>query len=300
MRRLLGPTLGRRFDWSTLALLPGTYVDASLAGSACDVLLSVRFRRTRRRALLYILLEHQRRPDGMMPLRMLEYACRAWDDYMARSDAIRDYLPPLIPLLVHQGPERWRGARSLSELHRIDGEDPGMPPCIELHMQIHELRDDLVFSPQLTVLARTALHVMRLIAAEVIHRENAATMARWFREVQDAHGNEALEALVRYISTADRSGKMIEAIVREAPEEFTDDLVAVRGSLGDRLLRQGRARGKLEGEARIVLRQLRARFRRVPRAVARRVTAGTSAELERWADRLLTASSLAEVFAEDE
>ena len=105
VRQLLGPALARRFDWSTLELVSRNYVNARLGRSACDVLLSVQFRGSRRRALLYVLLEHQRKPDPMMPFRMLRYACRAWEEYVERSDAIEGYLPPIIPLLVHQDPK---------------------------------------------------------------------------------------------------------------------------------------------------------------------------------------------------
>ncbi|MEM9459992.1 MAG: Rpn family recombination-promoting nuclease/putative transposase [Myxococcota bacterium] len=302
VRQLLGPTLARRFDWSTLELVPRRYVDARLGRSACDVLFSVRFRRSRRRALLYLLLEHQRKPDPMMPFRMLKYACRAWEDYVERSDAIDGYLPPIIPLLVHQDPKGWRGARSLSDLHRLDGEDEVelcVPPFIELHMQIHELKSDRVDVEALTVLARTALQLLRLIATGVITRENAATLNKWFIEIQDEYGHEALEAVMCYLESADRSHTIMKAIEDLSPYELFADVIPVRGSRRARDIAKGRSQGKQEGQAKIVLRQLRARFRRVPRAVARRVNEGTMTQLERWAERLLTADSLDEVFAEN-
>ncbi|MEM9456953.1 MAG: Rpn family recombination-promoting nuclease/putative transposase, partial [Myxococcota bacterium] len=275
-----------------------SYVNARLGRSACDVLLSVRFGGSRRRALLYVLLEHQRKPDPMMPFRMLKYACRAWEDYVERSDAIDGYLPPIIPLLVHQDPKGWRGARSLSDLHRLDGEDNVelcVPPFIELHMQIHELKSDRVDMEALTVRARTALQLMRLIATGVITRENAATLGEWFVEIRDEYGHEALEAVMCYLENADRSGTIMRAIEDLSPQELFADVIPEPGSP----MAQRIARYKREGRAEMLINLLRARFRRLPRAVTQRVNAGTSVELKRWGKRLLTADTLDEVFAKN-
>ena len=298
VRQLLGPALARRFDWSTLELVPRSYVSARLGRSACDVLLSVRFRGSRRRALLYVLLEHQRKPDPMMPFRMLEYACRAWEEYVERSDAIDGHLPPIIPLLVHQDPKGWRGARSLSDLHQLDGEDDVelcVPPFIELHMQIYELRSDRVDLEALTVLARTALQLLRLVTTGVITRKNAATLGRWFVAIRNEYGHEALEAVMCYLQNTNRSGAIMKAIEDLSPQELFADVIPEPGSP----MAQRMARCKREGQARVVLRQLRARFRRVPRAVAQHVNDGTMTQLDRWAKRLLTADTLDEVFAKD-
>jgi hypothetical protein len=48
-----------------------------------------------------------------------------------------------------------------------------------------------------------------------------------------------------------------------------------------------------------VLRQLQRRFGDLPAALHERLAAAEAEQLERWADRLLSATSLAEVFAEE-
>jgi predicted transposase YdaD len=63
---------------------------------------------------------------------------------------------------------------------------------------------------------------------------------------------------------------------------------------------QGRVEGRVEGEHRLLSKQLERRFGPLPEAVMARLTAAGSEELERWGVRLLTARSLAEVFAEGE
>jgi Domain of unknown function (DUF4351) len=64
------------------------------------------------------------------------------------------------------------------------------------------------------------------------------------------------------------------------------------------LVEFGKDQGRLEGEAKLLLRQLALRFRTVPDEVATRVRSASEAELERWGERVLTAASLDEVFAD--
>jgi hypothetical protein len=62
--------------------------------------------------------------------------------------------------------------------------------------------------------------------------------------------------------------------------------------------RQGQRQGRKQGEAMALLRLLGRRFGALPEAVTARVTLASTAEIERWLDRVLDASSLDEVFAD--
>jgi hypothetical protein len=64
-----------------------------------------------------------------------------------------------------------------------------------------------------------------------------------------------------------------------------------------RLLAEGRAEGRAEGEARMLLRVLAARGIDVPDDIRARITGCSDLDqLERWADRALTATSVHELF----
>ena len=68
----------------------------------------------------------------------------------------------------------------------------------------------------------------------------------------------------------------------------------------DQGVRQGEAKGlqegRLEGQRRVLLRQLRAKFSPLPADAERRVVAADEATLERWADAVLTAVRIEEVW----
>ncbi len=109
LHELVGEELAAELDWSTLRVEPGTYVEEALLGSMSDLVFSACFRGSARRALVYLLWDHQRQPDRMMPLRLHNYGGRALHDYTQRGDAIPGYVPTLIPILVYQGPGEWPG-----------------------------------------------------------------------------------------------------------------------------------------------------------------------------------------------
>ncbi|MXY56313.1 MAG: DUF4351 domain-containing protein, partial [Gammaproteobacteria bacterium] len=62
-------------------------------------------------------------------------------------------------------------------------------------------------------------------------------------------------------------------------------------------MQQGLNRGRTEGERTLLQRQLRRRFGRLPPEAAARVARASSPDLESWAENLLDAGTLDEVFA---
>jgi len=71
----------------------------------------------------------------------------------------------------------------------------------------------------------------------------------------------------------------------------------------ERITREGEARGeakgKVAGAARALSRLLRHRFGTIPKTTVACIAAGSLDDLYRWADRVLDAATLADVFAGD-
>ena len=69
-------------------------------------------------------------------------------------------------------------------------------------------------------------------------------------------------------------------------------------TVAEQLHERGRLEGVAEGQRNILLRQLRARFGALPAEVTERVRAAETAQIELWADRVLTAPTLAAVLGD--
>jgi hypothetical protein len=301
LRVLVGEELAPSLDWSTLRLEPGTYVEEALRGSMSDLLFSLCFRGSVRRALGYLLWDHQRQPDRMMPLRLHNYGGRALHDYTLRGDAIPGYVPTLIPILVYQGPGEWPGPRLLSELSLLPDE-PSPPVHVDLRMIVHSLGEGSLPSSELTTLARTTLRLLRLAALGQLVLENAERIARWLDRVHDAHGYDDCRALMEYVALAGSDEGMIEAIIEHTREDVKETAMSTADHLEARGWKKGREagreEGREEGRASLLLRMLEHRFGRLSEQVREKVLEASPRRVDAWALRLLSASSLAEVLGE--
>ena len=93
----------------------------------------------------------------------------------------------------------------------------------------------------------------------------------------------------RYQREHPRESSTMKGIVTRAREEGIQ-----RGM--ERGMQQGMERGRVEGERAVLERLLQRRFGRVPAAAARRLDRASQTDLEAWAENVLDADSLDEVF----
>lgn len=96
--------------------------------------------------------------------------------------------------------------------------------------------------------------------------------------------------------------RLIRALIPKSARASLEELMktVLKDDIVDGLLDQGRAEGRAEGEARIVLRILTARGLAVTGEVRHRVmSCADTDQLEAWADRAVTATSIEEVFGDE-
>src|SRR5262245_5013633 len=72
LRQLMPARLARRFDWSSLRTVDGSFVDAALRGRHADLLFAVRLKGSR--TLVYLLLEHKSGPYRLTVFQVAGYA----------------------------------------------------------------------------------------------------------------------------------------------------------------------------------------------------------------------------------
>ncbi|MCP9624627.1 Rpn family recombination-promoting nuclease/putative transposase [Nocardia otitidiscaviarum] len=119
LRAMLPASVVTRLDWDALVLQPCSFVSQRLRSRYSDLLFRTRL--DGHEALVYLLVEHQSRPDPLMPMRMLEYLVAIWNRYLGDHSQAR-MLPVVIPLVVHASPDgrRWEVPTELSEVIDID------------------------------------------------------------------------------------------------------------------------------------------------------------------------------------
>ena len=121
LRGFAAPGWSDSLDFSTLEKLPSELVSDDLRRRSGDGVWRVRFRDE----WLYVLvlLEFQSTVDPHMALRILVYTGLLYQDLIRRRAAGDDSrLPPVLPVVLYNGPQRWTASADMSELIAPVGE----------------------------------------------------------------------------------------------------------------------------------------------------------------------------------
>ncbi len=289
-REVLPDSVVRAIEWDTLALEPGSFVDPALAKSHTDLLFSAQM--GEQKVLLYVLLEHQSRVDRQMTYRVLRYKTRIWDRHL---EQVGGPLPLIIAIVVSHAPGGWTAPVHLHDLispppSSIDGMEklvPGFEICVEdlAHLTNEQLRDRaLAAFPKLVLWAlRDARDAARL------ERQLDFWTETFAEALMAPSGIEAVSQLFRYLAFVLEGLQFTD--FRAKLQQRLPDTVRSTMTMAEELMQQGGAR--------LLVKQLSAKFGDLPAEYRARLEAATSDLLERYAVRLLGAPTLAEVFAED-
>jgi predicted transposase YdaD len=289
LRSTLPDAVTAAIDWASLRAVEGSFVDEALRGQQADLLFTATAQG--RATLLYVLLEHKADDDRFTALQLLRYVVRIWQR-CRRDEPERARLPPVLPLVLHHGPQRWRAPRDLRALLDLDGlpsEFAAQQPAFWFPV------DDL------TAQGEHALHQRNLSVRSLLpllhlqwlrrRRDTAALLRTWqtlYRALLAVPGGrEIAYRLVSY--TAAVSNEPTERL-RLAFADLEPAMEAKYMTTAEQLMQQGRTQ--------ILLTLLEQRFGPLPEAVIGRVEHSTPAELDRIARSVLTAPTLAAVFGD--
>ena len=247
--------LAETLDWSSLTLMPASYVDDELRASESDLLFAVEWRpgaaesgEARRSLRLYLLFEHQSSPDRLMRFRLLKYCCGIWDDFLRSAEAKETpELPPIVPLVFYQGESSWRHATEFSELFAESVRGWPWTPQFK-HLLVDQSQAGVGEVPGETLGRAAQLALMAAAGREVRGALARAALARTVRlmgELHRAGQGERIGPVVLYvIGTQDNETlrEFFAALRREVPGPGGD-----MKTYGEQLIQEGRQEGLREG-----------------------------------------------------
>ena len=233
-------------EWATLALVPGSFVKQSLQQAHSDLLFTVTV--SGRETLLYLLFEHQTTVDPTMPLRVLGYVLEILQTYHKQNGLP---LPPVLPFVLHQGPERWTVSPEFSDLFDLPTDLaaallPYLPKFRHALLDLSqsdpardETHDELRLVMQLMKLART---------------KDVAGFLKWFNTEAQRRGWQVSQSLIllsyTYVLHADTAIDL-DQIARSL--EYTTQHKEPIMSLAQRLKAEGRIEALIEGRSEGIL-----------------------------------------------
>lgn len=271
--------------------VPGSFVDEELRQHHSDLLFRIQLK-TGRGAFGYILMEHKSSPDQGARLQLLRYVVRILTDWYNQNNQQLP-LPPILPLLAHQGPKGWTFSCEFMDLFGTVPEPlrPYLPAFQHVLVDLPQI-DDQALSAEVRLRAflkalkygrrHDLLDCIDLVLAE----------APALREVD-------LFVILTYLDKgpiAINSEAMHEALLRLVPERKGLIMGWLTQPYYDKGMAEGEAKGKAEGEAKILVRLLEKRFGVVPAPLRQRIFTAGVGEIEAWVERAFDAPDLQSVF----
>jgi len=293
---VLPPELAARIDFSTLTLLPASFVDEALGSSHADLVYSARI--DGREALLHLLFEHQSTVDEWMAFRLLRYMVRLWETYLKeKPDARR--LPIILPVVLHHSEAGWTAATQFERL--LDADEPMLEVVGPYVPRFGFVLDDLgaVGEDAIRGRAMSALGRIALVCLLQARRPNdlLEALRRITPLVLDVwgapNGRAALASVWRYILLVSERmpttdvARRIAGVLGEAARR--DVMTA-----GEMLEQQGMMKAYRE----MLMELVRERFGSFPATQMARIDDAELDDLKRWAKRVLRAPTVEAVFAE--
>ncbi len=233
----LPPEISAQVDWPSLAVLPGSFVKTSLQQVNSDLLFSVGI--GEHETLLYLLFEHQSKPDPAMPLRLLGYVIEIFLQHQ-KSHGLP--LPPVLPFVFHQGPESWSVTTNFEDLFALpEGLSAELLPFLPKFR--HALLDLTRFDPdtgESDTRLRAVLQLMKLAREKELLR-----FFQWLAgySVHDLPDN-LLGLMILYAlhSDSDLDARKIYHKLSTNPE-----LEKAAMSVAEKLKAEGRVEGRVAG-----------------------------------------------------
>jgi predicted transposase/invertase (TIGR01784 family) len=224
-------------DWPSLVLLPGSFVKSSLQQAHSDLVFSVKA--GQRELRLYLLFEHQTTVDPAMPLRLLGYMT----ELLITHERLHGLpLPPVLPFVLHQGPDPWTVSTDFSALFDLPEDmTEALRPFLPVFR--HGLLDLTQFDPaseEDQAPLRIVLQLMKLA-----RQKRLLDFFDWLaKEFASQISDSLLRTSLVYAFNVD-SSLDLEQIARRMEDNRT--LRNQTMSIAQKLIAKGREEGREEG-----------------------------------------------------
>jgi hypothetical protein len=278
-------------DYSTLERVNASYVTEDFKQREDDIVWKVKV--GGQWIYLYLLIEFQSSVDKYMALRMMIYQGLLYQDLIKTGDVLKDgLLPPILPIVLYNGKDRWTAARDVFDL---------IPPVPGLVAQFKLSSKYLLIDEN--AYADSELASLKNLVAAVFRIEHPTSPKAM---------QELLTSLDDWLSDRPDLRRMfglwVRATLMRRPEfrillPQVHDLQELNVMLADKLEEwalayeaEGKAKGKVEGELLSLQKLLSKRFGPIPADITAKIANATLEDIEGWFDRAIDASQLSDIF----
>jgi predicted transposase/invertase (TIGR01784 family) len=288
-RHYLPPNIVETLDLETLQPVKDSFVDDELRDHFTDLLYETRLQADTL-AYVYLLFEHKSYSEPWVAFQLLRYMVRIWEYVLEQRQVT--ILPPIIPLVVYHGEERWRVDRRFHKLVTA------CPPLADYVPDFrYELYDLSTYSDE-ELVGAVNLQVVMFLLKHIFDKDWHSILPRIMRLLKELARAESglayVEQALRYLAAAART--LQRADLEEAVQQtFPKTGGALMQTIAQTWVEEGIERGAVQATRDNILELLEIRFGTVPDRVAVALAGGeTLAQLKAIHRQAAMATSLSE------
>jgi predicted transposase/invertase (TIGR01784 family) len=237
---LPGPLL-KLIDLDSLEISKDSFIEKELEDYYSDILYKVGIAGSN--GYVYLLFEHKSYPDRLIHLQLLGYMLKIWQLHL--TQAKKQPLPIIIPIVFYHGRKKWSGGQRLSVLFsNNDSELQAYIPDFEFVLHdLTQLSDDQIKG---NVLFRTVALLFKHIFDPDITDRLPGILSLLKELSQKETGIEYIESLLRYLlSTVEEiSTEGMKTILEQSLPNINGDLVM---TLAEKWKKEGFEQGIQQG-----------------------------------------------------
>lgn len=278
----------------TLTIAKDTFVAPDQREHYSDLLYTVLLQGDKP-GFVYFLFEHKSQPDRFVALQILRYMVEIWELHRKQHKSTQT-LPLIIPIVVYHGKRRRNVSRLVDLIDLPALANNAYAPCFELAFydfspaSEEKIKGVIALRLMLTCFRAknnptTVEHVMEIFGL-LSKLDNTETSMRW------------IEVIATYLfQTMDIERNVMQNIATMQLNTSKEDRIM---TLAERLRKEGKLEGEVLGRHAMLQRQLGKRFGKdiLDIRMQERLRTASAEQLDLWAERILDARTLEDVFRE--
>ncbi|MEI6260682.1 MAG: Rpn family recombination-promoting nuclease/putative transposase [Deltaproteobacteria bacterium] len=247
-----------RIDWNTLVLKENSFIDEEFHGSESDILFQAKLKDRGKDIFLYVLFEHQSKPDKWVRFRLLKYMCRIWDASFKEFPKQKKLIP-VLPAVFYQGNSRWNYSTQFSDLFHDTLKDVDFVPRFS-----HVLTDQSGFSND-EIKGALKARIAQLLMKAAFHgkiREIFSTLSALMSELPESGGIRYVRVFIRYIAATQERKTVDEftEIMKKQSERIGENMITAAQEWFNEGFNEGLSlnKGVIEGQIQVIEKLLKA------------------------------------------
>lgn len=289
-RWVLPPEAAAKIDLDLLESVPCSFVSDELTERLADLVFGAPLRHDPT-VWVYFLLEHQSTADPTIIDRLDEYV-RLIESWIAQNQPDRAGKSLVVPIVVHQGPTRWRGPRRKHDTSPAVDAVPTLAPFVAdfgpLIVDLAEVTDAELRTSPIDPAGTITLGALREASS------NSLVFEQWDRWADpDRLSDSDLRAILTYsIETSDLTPQELKQHFNRAnPTRSSSNMTSTADQLRQQGEEQGLAQGRLAAFRETVVELTINRFGYIEPTLQARVDQADEHDLQAAIRHLLTVDS---------